>query len=144
MQIIKSLTLATLFVAGLARHEFLEQQQDIVSADEAGYSAIKQYEYDCIGCLKANDYYCDYSSSYNTGNCDTTSFYWCTTQFNQAPDLQQCVNTFGNGGTIWSWIGTVGATGGFTENNVKVSYNSNSIWLPNMVENTRTKFSLKN
>ena len=40
---------------------------------------ISAYEYNCIACTRNDYYYCEYSSSYNTGNCDSTSFYWCTT-----------------------------------------------------------------
>ena len=89
MQIIKPLALVTLIVAGFANAEFLMHESDAISGGQlvTGLksakleSSIAASAYDCIACLQANHYYCDYSKSYNTGSCDTTSFYMCTTEF---------------------------------------------------------------
>ena len=89
MQIIKPLALLTVFVAGFVNSEFLMQESATnITTNSEESDAATNYNtnvswglYDCINCLKSGYYYCEYSETYNTGNCDTTSFYWCTTQY---------------------------------------------------------------
>lgn len=53
------------------------------------------YNNDCIGCLWKIGYFCDYSASiFNTGKCDSSSFWFCGTQYTGA--INNCYPAYGD------------------------------------------------
>ena len=150
---IRPLALVTIFVTGFVNGQFLMQESanitsneesDMMTADQAQYnSSISYAEYDCISCLNGGNYYCEYSESYNTGNCDTTSFYWCTTQFHGIPWMYDCLQTFGSGPAQY-FDGSTLITQVFNYNDVRVVFDSNSIKFPDMKAGTKISFSITN
>ena len=133
------LTIAAL--AMLASSQQFPQQSDL-SATKLDFdvNSSQPYTYNCIGCLRGGyNYYCDYSGSYNTGNCDSTSFFWCTTEWHL---ISSCKNSFGGWGNVdfsnqnpntWVW----------KYNNVEVRSDRWDIYLK-MVAGDRVKLVVKN
>ena len=53
------------------------------------------WNYDCINCVVNKGYFCDYSKTYNSGSCSSSSFTLCTTQYTSVTN-NGCVDSFGS------------------------------------------------
>ena len=76
--------------------EFLGKQNTNAAGNSLFWTDVVELgEYDCIHCLRTDNYYCDSGRlGINTGNCASSSFNICATEWAGKNELGKCLDSF--------------------------------------------------